>query len=216
MLILQTLHELFMVWRFLPLVGIVLVIVLAFCVRPLLQYRRHGTFGVFLFNSRRPAQSLHDFLLVLLGAALIAQAVVTATRRNPHAHFLIWQGPVHEILQFAGAMVMFAGIALFAVAELQLGPSWRIGVEEGAKPGLVTCGLYRFCRNPIFLGALIMLTGYAALLPTPLSVALLLGAYVGFRAQAAIEEDYLQRTYGEAYRDYARRVGRFVPGVGKL
>ena len=36
------------------------------------------------------------------------------------------------------------------------------------------------------------------------------------RAQIGGEEAYLIATYGEAFRDYARRVGRLVPGIGKL
>jgi protein-S-isoprenylcysteine O-methyltransferase Ste14 len=58
------------------------------------------------------------------------------------------------------------------------------------------------------------IAGYAALLPTLLSLTLLAAAYVGIRAQAAAEEAYLGRTYGDAYRDYARKVGRFLPGRG--
>jgi protein-S-isoprenylcysteine O-methyltransferase Ste14 len=48
-----------------------------------------------------------------------------------------------------------------------------------------------------------------------LSLALLTAAYIGVRIQAAAEEAYLERTYGDAFRAYARRVGRFLPGLGK-
>ena len=83
-------------------------------------------------------------------------------------------------------------------------------------PGLVMSGLYRFCRNPIFLAILIMLTGYTVLVPTRLSLSLLLGAFIGIRQQILTEEAYLLRTYGAGYRDYAYRVGRFLPGIGRL
>ncbi|HEY1245371.1 MAG TPA: methyltransferase [Hyphomicrobiaceae bacterium] len=104
---------------------------------------------------------------------------------------------------------------------------WRRRSSTWARPGASASrrarrrgwsppGLYRFCRHPIYLGLLIALAGYAALLPTPLSLALLAAAYAGARAQAAAEEAYLGRTYGEAFRGYARRTGRFLPGVGRL
>ena len=44
----------------------------------------------------------------------------------------------------------------------------------------------------------------------------LVGAFIGIRQQVLAEEAYLLRTHGDAYRAYARRVGRFLPGVGKL
>ena len=80
----------------------------------------------------------------------------------------------------------------------------------------MTSGLYRFCRNPIFFGILVTLTGYTVLVPTRLSLFLLLGAFIGIRQQVLAEEAYLLRAHGDAYRDYARRVGRFLPAIGRL
>jgi protein-S-isoprenylcysteine O-methyltransferase Ste14 len=204
-----------MMWRFVPLAGLVLLIVIAFCLRPLLQFRRHGSFGIFLFRSGNNAQHVRDALLILLFALLLGQAIAAVL--PPSVDLLVAEHrPVHEALQVVGAALMLCGIGLLAVAQLHLGASWRIGIEAGAKPGLVTSGLYRYSRNPIYLGLLMMMVGYASLLPTVLSAVLLVGTYIGMRAQIAGEEAYLVRTYGEAFRDYARRVGRLLPGVGKL
>jgi protein-S-isoprenylcysteine O-methyltransferase Ste14 len=63
---------------------------------------------------------------------------------------------------------------------------------------------------------LITIAGYALLIPTPLSLAMLVGAFIGIRRQVLAEEEYLIRTYGDAFRAYARRVGRFLPGIGRL
>jgi protein-S-isoprenylcysteine O-methyltransferase Ste14 len=59
-------------------------------------------------------------------------------------------------------------------------------------------------------------TGLSILLPTALSLAMLLVAVGCVRAQVLEEEAYLLRTYGGGYRAFAGRVGRFVPGVGLL
>jgi len=79
----------------------------------------------------------------------------------------------------------------------------------------VTSGIYSCSRNPILLALLIIVAGYALLIPTLPSAALLAGTYVGTRLQIAAEEAYLARTYGAQYRTYAQRVGRLVPGIGK-
>jgi protein-S-isoprenylcysteine O-methyltransferase Ste14 len=205
-----------MLWRYLPLFGIVVMVVIASVLRPWLQYRRYGTPGVLLFRSGKRSQNLRDAGLVVLMALLIAQAFTAASSR--HGRGLSIAGPeaVHSLLQVAGAVLMLGGIALFAAAQLNMGASWRIGIKEGEAPGLVTSGLYRVCRHPIYLGVLTAVAGYTALLPTPLSLLLLAAGYAGARAQAAAEEAYLERTYGGAYREYAGRVGRFLPGIGRL
>jgi protein-S-isoprenylcysteine O-methyltransferase Ste14 len=205
-----------MLWRHLPLAGVIVVILIAGFVRPMVQLVRHGTFGVFLFRSGRPAQTLRDTLLIALLAGFIAHAI-TGPRRPRWVRLLVSEtSATYEAMQIAGAVLIIGGTVLFAAAQLNLGASWRIGVDEGAKSGLVTGGLYRISRHPIFLGFLTVFTGYALMMPTPLSLALLLGAYVGFRTQAGTEEAYMVQTHGEPYRAYARRVGRFLPGVGKL
>lgn len=60
-----------------------------------------------------------------------------------------------------------------------------------------------------------MVAGYTLLLPTRSSLALPAGAFIGIHLQVRAEETYLLSTYGESYRDYARRVGRFLPGLGR-
>lgn len=192
------------------------MIAIVFLWRPWLQHRRHGNWGIVLFQSESRAQNARDGMALVLFVLLIGQAVVAA--RWPEALPLSQadRRSAPELRHAMGAVLLFGGLLLLVAAQLNLGASWRIGIEEGARLGLVTGGLYRFCRNPIFLALLVILAGYALLLPTLLSAAMLAGAYLALRQQIAAEESYLLRAYGEEYRNYARRVGRLLPGIGKL
>lgn len=200
----------------LALVGSVLFLGVVCCWRPWLQFRRYGSAGILLFRSGDWRQNLRDVLAVVLFLCVVGQAIVAA--RWPEALSLL--GSIsHQatgIWQVTGAALLFGGIVLLVIAQLHLGASWRIGIEQGASPGLVTAGFYRFCRNPIFLALIIILTGYTLLLPTRLSFALLVGAFIGVRQQISAEEAYLLGAYENAYREYARQVGRFLPGMGRL
>jgi protein-S-isoprenylcysteine O-methyltransferase Ste14 len=146
---------------------------------------------------------------------LIGQAVVAAGWPGKLS-FLVEDPATVAVLRVTGAVLLFGGIVLLVTAQLELGASWRIGIEEGANPGLVTTGLYRFSRNPIFLALLMIVAGYTLLLPTRLSLVLLVGTCIWVWQQVAAEEAYLLRAYGNSYREYARRVGRFLPGLGRL
>jgi protein-S-isoprenylcysteine O-methyltransferase Ste14 len=191
--------------RFLPLAGVLLVFAIAFCWRAWLQHRRHGHSGIVLFRSASLGQQVRDAMLVVLFLLLLGQAAATVA----------WPDQIQVasgLTAGAGTTLMLGGIALLVVAQLDLGASWRIGVDEGAKPGLVTGGLYRWTRNPIYLALLVVFTGYALLLPRPLSLFLLGAAFIGILRQVRAEERYLAEKYGEEFRDYARRVPRFAPG----
>jgi len=170
-----------------------------------LQRRRYGA-----------AQHLRDAFAVALFVLLLAQSLIAALAPESLPLAQADRRAAAPLRHALGVLLMLAGIVLLVTAQLQLGASWRIGIDETAKPGLVTSGRYALCRNPIFLALLVIVAGYMLLIPTLLSAALLAGAYIGTRQQIAAEEAYLVRTYGDQYRTYARRVGRLVPGIGKL
>jgi protein-S-isoprenylcysteine O-methyltransferase Ste14 len=206
-----------MIERYLPLAGVVLFFAVGFVWRAWLHYRRHGRTGIILFRSAaRRDQHLRDGLFVLLLVAATAQAALAAVLPESLATLSVVALPVQGFLLAAGAVLVFGGIIFMVLAQLHLGASWRIGIELGAAPGLVTRGFYTFCRNPIFLGMFVTLAGLVVLLPTVLSAAVLLGAVLCVRSQVLEEETYLLATYRSAYGAYARRVGRFLPGMGRL
>lgn len=195
--------------RLLPLAAVLAAFVLACCWRTWLQHRRHGDWGIVLFRSGSGAQHLRDAMLVALFPLLFGQAVAAAAWPDLVP---VSRGP----LAAAGAALLAGGTGLLVAAQLHLGASWRIGIDESAKPGLVSRGLYRFSRNPIYLALLVVLAGYTLLLPTALSLVVLFATIIGIRRQVGAEERYLEERYGEEFREYARRVARFLPGAGKL
>jgi protein-S-isoprenylcysteine O-methyltransferase Ste14 len=201
--------------RYLPLAGMLILVAIVFVWRPWLQRRRHGTWGIVVFKGNL-AQNVRDAMLVVLPVLLIGQAVVAAWWPEALPLSEADSRAVAGVRIALGAVLLFGGLVVQAAAMLDLGGSWRIGIEEGTRPGLVTGGLYRFSRNPIFLALIAVLAGYTLLLPTLLSALLLGGTVLAVRQQISQEESYLLRTYGEAYRAYARRVGRLLPGIGKL
>ena len=102
-------------------------------------------------------------------------------------------------------------MAFMLAAQFDLGASWRIGIDEFASPGLVTGGLYRFCRNPIYVGLIAGLVGIAIVLPTFSTLGLLVRVAWCVRSHTIDEEAYLERKYGDVFRRYAARLGGFFP-----
>jgi protein-S-isoprenylcysteine O-methyltransferase Ste14 len=205
-----------MISGWIALIGVVVLLAIGCCWRSWLHTRRYGKSGLLYFQTTSWQERLRAVLGILVTATLVGQAAVTALRPDFLSTIRALDHRDNMIVLAVGALLLVAGLLLLIIAQLDLGASWRIGIDRREKPGLVTNGLYRFSRNPIFTAMLISLAGYAVLIPTVLSVGLLIGTFIGIRQQVLTEEAYLRQTYNEEYLNYARRVGRFLPAVGRL
>ncbi len=119
-----------------------------------------------------------------------------------------------ESLRGPLALVLMAvGTALIVAARVALnraGTTWH-PTESGRTTALVTSGVYRFSRNPTYLGMEIVLLGWAVVLASPAAglVSALFVAYIA-RFQIQPEELVLSVSLGQDYRDYSKRVRRWI------
>jgi protein-S-isoprenylcysteine O-methyltransferase Ste14 len=205
-----------MLARWLPLVWVITFVGVGFVWRAWFHYRRFGHSGFVLFRSGVWTQHMRDVLLMSMSVVIGAQAVAYAVAPSSLAPLAVVPPPTAGGWLGLGTLLLFGGIVLMVAAQLQLGASWRVGIDEQARPGLMTSGLYRFTRNPIYLALFVALAGLVVVLPTWLTLAVVAASVAGIHSAVRAEERYLRRAYGEAFESYARRVGRFVPGLGTL
>lgn len=194
---------------------IALVLQLAFLAsalgwRTMVHRRRTGDSG---FRWQR-----HDRVARISGA-LFAAAIVIGTVGVTLAALSatpLW-GPLSGTTAFASALIVFvAGCVVTLLAQSGMGASWRIGVDPSERTELVTNGLFRWVRNPIFTGMVTAAAGLALLTPTPLTAVSVVMLVVAVRVQVLrVEEPYL-RDAMPGWPTYARQVGRFVPGLGRI
>jgi protein-S-isoprenylcysteine O-methyltransferase Ste14 len=78
---------------------------------------------------------------------------------------------------------------------------------------IVEAGPYRWVRNPMYLGHLIFFAGLALALESWIGAAVLAFHAVWFDRRVRDDEGRLAKLFGEPYRDYCRRVKRWIPGV---
>jgi protein-S-isoprenylcysteine O-methyltransferase Ste14 len=114
-------------------------------------------------------------------------------------------------LRLAGIPLGFSGIALFAWMLVHLGLNVTSTSRPRQSAKLVTSGPYRWIRHPMYTFTLVLLLS-ASLLTASGVVAV--GGLIMFAllaARSGLEEQRLGEKFGEAYRAYQRRTGRFLP-----
>jgi protein-S-isoprenylcysteine O-methyltransferase Ste14 len=110
----------------------------------------------------------------------------------------------------AGAALVAAALVILTVSYRTMGRSWRIGVDERAPGPLVTSGVYRWSRHPIYLGADLYVIGTFLMNGTVLFLLFATFGPAVLHLLVVAEERSLERLYGRAYADYRARTGRYL------
>ena len=137
---------------------------------------------------------------LLLGLAL--DRMLPLPLAFPEAALVRWTAGGGLIM--CGLAIMAAGIRNFSRADTPVPSNQPVRA-------LVTTGIHGFSRNPIYVGMFLLYAGIgiATLSPWVLILALPLFAILRYGVVAR-EEAYLERRFGDAYRDYKVRVRRWL------
>ena len=140
---------------------------------------------------------------LLLGFAL--DHVLTLPFRVPRI------GPAHWISAIIAGCLIPIGSAVFAAGIHNFS---RVATPvQGTKPtrALVTTGIHGWSRNPIYLGMFLVYGGIGLMVRSPWILILMLPLAITIRyGVVAREEGYLDRRFGETYREYRARVRRWL------
>lgn len=125
-----------------------------------------------------------------------------------------WDRPV------AGGATLWLGVCLLALGTvLYLRCVWDFAVSGGGTPApidapkrLVTNGVYRYSRNPLYIAEITAIVGWAALFATPILLAFAVLLFVILAIGVRVyEEPRLAQQYGDQYAAYTTQTARWLP-----
>ena len=112
--------------------------------------------------------------------------------------------------RFTGFLIGLLGDIIFLMSVLCMKNSWRAGIPDKDKTELITSGIYRYSRNPAFLGFDFMYIGILLMYGNLLTLGFSAFAIIMLHLQILQEEKYLEITFGKPYLEYRRKVFRYL------
>lgn len=112
--------------------------------------------------------------------------------------------------RFTGFCIGMLGDIIFLVSVLCMKDSWRAGIPDKDRTKLVTTGIYRYSRNPAFLGFDFMYVGLLLMYFNLSMLVVSAFAIIMLHLQILQEERYLTENYGDSYRKYRKHVFRYL------
>ena len=120
-------------------------------------------------------------------------------------------GLVHWVSAIIAGFLILVGIGLFAAGVRDFSRAATPLPTNRPARALVTTGVYGWTRNPIYLGFFLIHAGIGVAVRSPWILILIMPIAVAMRhGVVAREEAYLERRFGDVYRDYRRRVRRWL------
>ncbi len=111
------------------------------------------------------------------------------------------------IVALCGQLLRFATIGLVYI--IRGGKNRQIYAE-----GLVTEGLFSHCRNPLYVGNILILIGLGIMSNSVLFIVLMIPLFLFFyQAIVLAEENFLKEKFGSAYDEYMAKTNRWIPDL---
>jgi protein-S-isoprenylcysteine O-methyltransferase Ste14 len=126
------------------------------------------------------------------------------------ALFRNWNHATHLATGWVGLALAIVCQVFMWLAIVTMGRSWRIGIDDENPGELVTHGVFRLSRNPIFVGLDGIAIAAALVQPNGFFLAFGVGLIAGIHIQILGEERHLDKTYAEEYSVYRERTPRYL------
>ncbi len=143
-------------------------------------------------------------LLAIVGGCTVI--IISAVQRLIGLDFSL-SSPLEEILFVLGIVLIFIGMIFWISSVFLVKKAF-----ESHK--LITTGVYRFSRNPLYAAFIVfIIPGISFLTNNLLLLAVSIMMYIAFKMRIGKEEEFLAKEFGEDYEQYKKQVAQLIPFV---
>lgn len=194
---------------FLP-IYLVIFIFVVFLLRTFIIWKKTGI-NAYVLLKQDGAEGIvaRYFKLVPLASIFVVVTISVFPSAYTYLAPLYWLEQ-QQIVRLTGLFLLVISLIWIWISQTQMGNSWRIGIDKKNKTELVNKGVFLISRNPIFLGLTINVTGFFLVIPSAVTLTIMLLGIAVIEIQVALEEQHLLNLHGEKYVNYCKKVRRWL------
>lgn len=115
-----------------------------------------------------------------------------------------------EFVDYIGIILLFSGLTLAELTSFKLKKDLIFGLSDSKSHQLQTKGVYSFSRHPFYMGFLLILISSVLFVPNIFNIILLMISWILHHFIMIKEEEFLTAKYGDEYKEYTKKVRRYI------
>lgn len=193
---------------FLPIFTLVFLLQV-FLIRSYVQWKKTGV-NPFVFGGSDSALDYVGFIYKMMIVATWVAIILFSFQPNYYQYLMPVSYLEFDMLKVAGTVFTIISFIWIIISQYHMSNSWRIGINYDEETNLITRGVFRYSRNPMFLGVLICYLGNFFIAPNALTLIILSITFVVLQIQVRLEEEHLKLVHGKEYNNYKAEVRRWI------
>jgi protein-S-isoprenylcysteine O-methyltransferase Ste14 len=158
------------------------------------------TIGNFFFKYR-------NWLFIILYLLLFVPSPLLFSEKVFGPDYYLWPVIIGLLITITGQAIR--GVTIGLAYIIRGGKEGKVYAEE-----LVTTGIFNHCRNPLYVGNILMLLGVGVLSNSLLYVGVIMPLFlIIYQAIVLAEENFLRNKFGASFDQYCSRVNRWIPSL---
>lgn len=114
------------------------------------------------------------------------------------------------IISISGLFFIIIGVTFFILAAITMKNSWRVGIDKSTKSKLIIEGIYKYSRNPAFVGFYLMFIGLFLVYTDVITCGVMLLNIYAMNKLVIEEEKHLEEVFGKEYINYKNKTPRYL------
>ena len=198
--------------RDVPLVVLIATVWLywAWVARMVIRQRRRHRREVGIVPEQRVERYMWLIWVPLVGLWMYLPYAALTRSRPPLALPEFAHAPEYGVLRWIAAAVAVYCLLMTIRCWRRMGDDWRMDVGA-RKTALITDGLFKTIRHPIYAFSMLLMVCSALIVPTVPMIAIAAVHLILMNIKARNEERHLREVHGDSYQSYVARTGRFLP-----
>ena len=190
--------------------GLFFIFFISYLLKLVILYKRNGIKANVLAKKGKSVEISNAERLVKVTTFIWGGLWLLFSILDSSAGQFISLGAKFSSVRYFGLIVTAVGVSIFMTAMLSMRTSWRVGIDKTTQSKLVSSGIYRYSRNPAFVGFDTMFIGFLLMYPNLLTLAVAILNIAAIHKLILQEEKHLEVFFGQEYLKYKNNTARYI------